>query len=817
MAVIPDSAGVPTATPTENVPTPYQRLTPGTAPNLPEVRINQAPAQFKQEAGSELQQAGGTLFRMSEHWGEIAADDVYNQYQDQANKLLHGDPNNPNPDGSPDLGYLGLKGKKALDERANYEKKLDDLRTKAKGVLLSPDSSLRFDTASRRFQAVASSQMGTHADTQGNAYAMGTYQNEIKLNLDGIGTNPDDANLVKSYGAAVVDAHIKLAQLQGAQPGDPMFEGAKQEGLKQAAKAHVLAVAATDPLRAQRMIEGYRKELGTDYHLLADHVRTRADEAIGEGFSHNAVAAATAAPYTPLEGGQPITKDAMSAAVIGHESGGRQFNEKGGVLTSVDNAQGVGQITPGTFALFAKPGESIVNKADNARVSKRITDYYMDKYNGDWARTAVAYFSGEKNVSPPGAPLPWVVDRKDGLGTTVSAYVADKGRRLGAIDPVKAKAQAFESVETSNMTDKQKDIAERNIERRYRASETASLADAKGKKDADEKAAGTYVTRMLTNPDAKMRQEIANDPNLQPHTKLALDDALQKHLKGDVEQVAQAFGDGFWKNRERIFLPPGDPNRLSDPADILALAGPGKDVSLQGAQALMATASAIQKDVNNHDVEQAKQSVIHGMMRRFGIEEGSDAPGYMGTRNYAGEDVFRNKFVPMYLQAYDREVKGGGDPWKFINDPEIPQKLADQLYPRHKAEKDKLAAGEGVPAQTKQPVPPAPDDVNADTWNTIVGQPPVLENGRQKDISKWMGAINFLRQNPTPENIAEFNKKYGNSQLRAEEILEQFKRAPAAPLRSGNVAPLTPGRPAGVTSLLGQPVPPRPAVELDTR
>lgn len=98
--------------------------------------------------------------------------------------------------------------------------------------------------------------------------------------------------------------------------------------------------------------------------------------------------------------------------------------------TSIDGAVGPGQIKPETFALFAKPGESVTNPADNIAVSKRMISSYMAKYNNDPQRAMVAYFSGPGNVAPPGSPTPYINDTHDGNGKYVSSYLADNTSRL---------------------------------------------------------------------------------------------------------------------------------------------------------------------------------------------------------------------------------------------------------------------------------------------------------------------------------------------------------------------------------------------------
>jgi hypothetical protein len=115
----------------------------------------------------------------------------------------------------------------------------------------------------------------------------------------------------------------------------------------------------------------------------------------------------------------PLSGASLSQAIIGQESGGNPNIGK-----SVNGAMGIGQIMPETFARYAKPGERIDNPQDNLAVSQRMTDLYLQKY-GDPARAAVAYFSGEGNVAPPGNPTPWKNNAKDGNGKSVSSYVAD--------------------------------------------------------------------------------------------------------------------------------------------------------------------------------------------------------------------------------------------------------------------------------------------------------------------------------------------------------------------------------------------------------
>jgi hypothetical protein len=116
------------------------------------------------------------------------------------------------------------------------------------------------------------------------------------------------------------------------------------------------------------------------------------------------------------------TTDQVFNAIFGQESSyGRDPRAGGNVL----------QIQPGTWAVYAKPGENINNRQDNMAVGHRIVEDYMQKFGGDPARVAVAYFSGPDNVAPLAFKSPFKEDRGDG-SKRVSAYVNDVLGRLGA-------------------------------------------------------------------------------------------------------------------------------------------------------------------------------------------------------------------------------------------------------------------------------------------------------------------------------------------------------------------------------------------------
>src|ERR1700679_728400 len=70
-------------------------------------------AQGEEKLGQGLQQASNEGFQVNKFFGQVAADNASNDFQHYATKLLHGDPSKPGPDGQPDVGCMGLRGRAA--------------------------------------------------------------------------------------------------------------------------------------------------------------------------------------------------------------------------------------------------------------------------------------------------------------------------------------------------------------------------------------------------------------------------------------------------------------------------------------------------------------------------------------------------------------------------------------------------------------------------------------------------------------------------------------------------------------------------------
>lgn len=264
MADVPYGQGVPDVNPQTDAPNDYQDVQPRAAQGL--VALGQGAS------------------KAGDFFNNVASDDAFNEFQDGITKILRGDPNKMVPSANgmvPDTGYLGLKGRSALDARPAVQQQMDDLLTQIRGGLQNPEQELAFDTASRRYRSSAMLDIGAHADDQANTWYTTVNAASEKNAVDTIANNPDDPQKVAAGLSDLTNARLKQAQLNGAQPGDPIWTDTVNQSRRDAATTQIQAIGATDPARAMRVLQNYKGILGTSYDNLYDALKDKSDHEIG--------------------------------------------------------------------------------------------------------------------------------------------------------------------------------------------------------------------------------------------------------------------------------------------------------------------------------------------------------------------------------------------------------------------------------------------------------------------------------------------------------------------------------------------------------
>lgn len=256
MANVPYDSGVPGALPDTQAPNDLQNVQP--------------------TAAAGLDALGEGFNKAATFYDSAAADNAFNDYQSKAIKLLYGDPTKTGADGSPDVGFMGLKGAAAMQARPQVEGTLDQLQKDTLGSLTNDAQKQQFEVYSRRYRNSAAIDIGSHTDQQSTAWYGQVNSDTIQNAKDAISASPLDPNVVQHATSDIVNASLKNAQLQGAVPGDEVWNHSLDQGNKDAFKTRVTAMGTVDPDRAMRMLQNNKDMAGTDYPALYSDLNTKA-------------------------------------------------------------------------------------------------------------------------------------------------------------------------------------------------------------------------------------------------------------------------------------------------------------------------------------------------------------------------------------------------------------------------------------------------------------------------------------------------------------------------------------------------------------
>lgn len=534
----------------------------------------------------------------------------------------------------PEKGFFTLQGKAAFEGYKTTEEALRKQQQERAAAIDNPEARRMYtEIATRRLDAALDS-MAKHAALERRKWIDGVSITRAMNAADDAVAYYSDPK--KREGAINVGQNeiITNARDHGE---DPEITARKLREYDTKAYAGVVQrMMVNDPIGAREFYEANKHRIDGQQQIGLERTLK---EAVGRRTAENDADAIMIRPGD-------TSPASVHKAIVGHESGGRQVGDDGKTLTSHKGAKGAGQIIPDTFARFAKPGESIDNKADNLAVSKRMIDKFMADYNGDWQRAAVAYFSGEGNVSPQAAAKPYKVNKSDG-NQTVEQYVASVGRKLGvaagdqaavktSTDPreMAREIEANFSDYVQRARDLHRDDPERmdkaiTIIRQRKALAEEALA-AQLKVDA-EKAWNIAIT-----PDASGMRPTSQDAippalwtKLTPQTQEALTRQFAHNLKGTQQTTDQ----GVWYEIQRG-LSSDDPKVRQEWAHKNLLEYRGK-LSPADFQELAKMQGAISKgDPDGHlTAVRSVNGMVDDALNRLGIDptpkpntsEGSDA------------------------------------------------------------------------------------------------------------------------------------------------------------------------------------------------
>lgn len=758
------------------------------------------------QAGEEL---GKGLTIGAKFFGKVAADDASNQFQDFASKLLHGDPNRmtKGPDGSdvPDGGYLSTKGRTALDKRPEVQKQIDDKIKELRGQLQTPEQQLEFDNFSRRYRTGVVERVGNHADRESSSWYASVNTATAKLAMDHISRNWDKPADVAAGAADLTDAYVKNAQIKGG--SELEIRQAINDARRDALSAQLDAMAVNDPARAMRVLDKNKDIAGVKYDEMANKFRSRAEQQAG------ITAASEAIKRTYVPQGKTVYTDVQLSTA------GAPYGISGSYLSRVHALEGDGVSSTGAKGPFQFIDSTAkkygltdpFNPEQAAAAAARLAADNRAQLGRDIGRAptdAELYLAHQQGAGGAAALLENPTMTAQQALMTLPRYANDPNGAARAIrvnggDPnapaaaftrmwtvkfngapgmvtAQRKASALQAVlENPDLSPQAQAHAISYVNQQMAAQKYALEEDGAARKAASNAIQADLTRKIIAGNNPNIIAEIANSGldagDMQNLYRFATD-------RGGVQDDLQ-YGPGYTQAFRAILAEPDDPSRITDAATIIRRGGPEGDLTKKGVTELLGIMDRLKKDPDQAGVNKAKASQLTYYLRQFSPE-----PEFKGMpRNMKGLDKYNREFIPQFEAAYRDWVGAKKDPMAFLQDTKQMDAIMNRVYPPNERRMDLLNAGVGpaAPAGPAKPPPPAPAGVDAKAWDRFMAAPPNRPDGSPLPTETWAKAIEILRNDPSDNTKAYFDKRFAPSGYTAKDILSRLppaqKKAEAEP------------------------------------
>lgn len=416
--------------PMNNLPTVQQDAAPNFQEQNPvNADLLNIGAKQTQALGDGLVKLGGDVDYMQKQAlaqaNALRVDDAVNQATEHALRLAH----------DPTDGYTSQKGYAALNRDSGLPL-ADEYTGKLDQSISSISDSLGNDQQKRMFAMkvnnVRTSFLGNalqYESKEGQDYNLSVRDATVKNAANALVLNPLDPKNVDMQ-----ETRIRGAIVGGIDPdtgafvpGAAQMQGksgafAQEKAAEAISGAHLASIKSLMDTGNVNAAMQYRQKYG-DRMTAADMIQV--DGTLQRNYDmQKGASVATNIVQSTQSTVNPSDMDRLTNVIMGQESGGKDTNAQGGILTSPKGAQGRMQVMPATNK---DPGFGVRPAADDgpeerARVGRDYLGAMVKRYNGNIAMAAAAYNAG------PGAVDKAVNDAKSnaGAGEQVSqdAWVA---------------------------------------------------------------------------------------------------------------------------------------------------------------------------------------------------------------------------------------------------------------------------------------------------------------------------------------------------------------------------------------------------------
>lgn len=496
------------------------------APGGSNARFENAPVQ--NYAPEQVQQLGDAMQRTGAQLGAIQ-----NDMQQQVNQVRIDDALNKARQQVLDLtfnqqsGYRQLKGDSALtrpDGRPLYEEYGDKLKTSISDIAagLGNDAQrLEFNRQAGNIAQQFQAGVMQHANDEYNSYAQSTQEGTIKIGLDEAKLHWQDPDRISSSVKSVEAAVVRMGTLKGWSGSDTAYR------MKQSTSALHMGVIDTamqenNPEYALGHMNKFKDQMTADDLLKVRGVITKdVNQRMADGF-------ATSAVQVARQQAAPGDLGRMAAITAQSESGSRERDSAGNLITSSAGAQGKMQVMPKTnlnpgFGVTAARDDS---DAERSRVGRDYLAAMVKRYSGDPAKAWAAYNWGpgalDKAIEDHGAN--WLSQAPKETRDYVAKNMAALGSGGGASKPTLL--EVHDRVR-ENIAAKFGDTPPAGMLKQALASATQQFEDLAKATKADEEARTTNALRAI--------QQVGGRFSALPY-------AVRSQIPPDQVDAVMAFG-----------------------------------------------------------------------------------------------------------------------------------------------------------------------------------------------------------------------------------------------------------------------------------
>lgn len=335
------------------------------------------------------QQLGNVVIDMQQQVNQVRVDDSLNKVRQQILNLTYDEK----------TGYKSLTGDAALTRPSGqaltdeYGSKLETSITELASGLGNDSQRLAFSHQASNLLTQFRGGVEQHTLEEYRKFSLSTQDGTIKLGAEEAKRNWQDPDKIKPALDSVRAAVVRMGTLQGWSANDTT---ARMREVTSSVHSNVIdaALQQNNPEYAMGYLERFKDEMTADDVLKVRGVINKdVYQRVADGIATNVVTA-TRTQASPSDLGR------MVDITLKSESGNRERDAAGNLITSPKGAQGAMQVMPGTRV---DPGFGVTpakddSDAERSRVGRDYLQALVKNYAGDPAKAWAAYNWGPAKV-----------------------------------------------------------------------------------------------------------------------------------------------------------------------------------------------------------------------------------------------------------------------------------------------------------------------------------------------------------------------------------------------------------------------------------